>query len=364
MHLGRLWLTDFRCYEQVALELDPGATVITGRNGHGKTSLLEAVAWLATGRSMRGVPDKALVRSGTDTAIIRAEVVHNDRVALIEVAIATVGRNRMMVNKQSVSRRRDLAEHLRVTVFAPDDLALVKGGPAGRRDLLDDLLVASSPRFSAVITDYERVVKQRNALLRAGIRDADDRRTRDVLDARLVDTGSALIGGRLDMIARVSPETERAYASLAGAAPGFATRYEPEWHEGELARDDIATALTDALARLRKREEDRGVTLVGPHRDDWSLTLDGLDARHHASQGEQRTLALGLRLAGHRVVAETTETEPVLLLDDVFSELDEPRAAALVEHLPATQTLITTAGALPDGIHPSTWIEINDGAVV
>ena len=361
MHLGRLWLTDFRCYEHVELGLAAGATVVTGRNGHGKTSLLEAIAWLAGGRSIRGVPDKALVRSGQSVAIIRAEVHHPDRLALIEVAIQTVGRNRIMVNKQAVTRRRDLAEQLRVTVFAPDDLALVKGGPAGRRELLDDWLVSATPRFSAIITDYERVVKQRNALLRAGIRDADDRRTRDVLDARLVETGGALVGGRLDLIAALTPEIERAYTSLAGSAPGFATRYEAEWHEDALARDAIPDALHDALARVRKREEDRGVTLVGPHRDDWNLTLDGLDARHHASQGEQRTLALGLRLAGHRMVAESTGTEPVLLLDDVFSELDEQRATALVEHLPATQTLITTAGALPQGMHADAWIEIEHG---
>lgn len=364
MRLGRLWLNDFRCYEHVELALDPGCTVVTGSNGQGKTSLLEAVAWLATGRSVRGVPDRALVRSGCDEAIIRAEVEQPERSVLIEVAIRTVGRNRILANKQPVSRRRDLAEHLRVTVFAPDDLALVKGGPAGRRDLIDDLLVASTPRFSSVITDYERVIKQRNALLRAGIRTADDRTTREVLDARLVEAGAELVGGRLDLIERLTPEIGAAYAALAGDAPGFESRYEPEWHDGVLARDSITDALHASLDRLRKREEDRGVTLVGPHRDDWTLVLDHLDARHHASQGEQRTLALGLRLAGHRVVAEFVGIEPVLLLDDVFSELDVQRATALVEHLPATQTLITTAGALPDGIRADAWVRIERGALV
>ena len=304
------------------------------------------------------------MRSGQDEAIVRAEVEQPDRSVLIEVAIRTVGRNRILANKQPVSRRRDLAEHLRVTVFAPDDLALVKGGPAGRRELVDDLLVASAPRFSAVITDYERVVKQRNALLRAGIRNPDDRTTRDVLDARLVESGAALVLGRLDMIARLTPAVEAAYTSLAGSAPGFATRYVPEWHDDVLDREHIADALRDALARCRKREEDRGVTLVGPHRDDWSLMLDHLDARHHASQGEQRTLALGLRLAGHRVVAELVGVEPVLLLDDVFSELDAQRATSLVEHLPATQTLITTAGALPPGIAADAWVQIEHGRLV
>ena len=364
MQLSRLWLTDFRCYRHIELALDPGCTVITGNNGHGKTSLLEAVAWIATGRSVRGVPDRALVRSGQDEAIVRAEIIEPDRSVLVEVAIRTVGRNRIMANKQNVARRRDLAEHLRVTVFAPDDLTLVKGGPAGRRELVDDLLTASMPRFAAVITDYERVVKQRNALLRAGIRDADDRRTRDVLDARLVDAGSALVAGRLDMIARLTPAVEAAYTSLAGSAPGFVTRYEAEWHGEPLDRDEIPDAMRASLARLRKREEDRGVTLVGPHRDDWALMLDELDARHHASQGEQRTLALGLRLAGHRVIAELVGVEPVLLLDDVFSELDAQRATALVAHLPATQTLITTAGALPPGIRADAWVQIENGALV
>ncbi len=364
MRLGRLWLSDFRCYEHAEIAFDPGVTVVTGSNGQGKTSLLEAVGWVATGRSLRGVPDRTLVRAGTEQAIVRAEIEHPEHSVLVEAAINTVGRNRILANKQTVVRRRDLVEHLRVTVFAPDDLALVKGGPSGRREFIDDLLVSSAPRFSAVITEYERVIKQRNALLRAGIRDGDDRRTRDVFDARLVEVGAELVRGRLDIIDRLTPEVGHAYASLAGSAPGFLTAYEPEWHDGALSRDEVGAALTDALARLAKREEDRGVTLVGPHRDDWSLVLDDLDARHHASQGEQRTLALGLRLAGHRMVADAVGAEPVLLLDDVFSELDAERATALVDHLPATQTLITTAGALPESIRADTWLRIDAGRLV
>ena len=324
--------------------------MVTGSNGQGKTSLLEAVAWLATGRSLRGVPDRVLVRTGADEAIVRAEIAHGDHDVLIEAAIRTQGRNRILANKQAVTRRRDLAEHLRVTVFAPDDLALVKGAPAGRRDFVDDLLVASTPRLAGVITDYERVVKQRNALLRAGIRNAEDRTTRDVLNARLVASGAALVDARLELIERLTPAVRDAYASLAGDAPGFATSYEAEWSERPVGtrhgRDgDDATRSRG----WRAREEDRGITLVGPHRDDWTFVLDGMDARHHASQGEQRTLALGLRLAGHRVVADVVGAEPLLLLDDVFSELDAHRAAALVAHLPATQTLVTTAGRAARG---------------
>jgi len=362
--LGRLWLNDFRCYEHVELALGPGCTVVTGSNGQGKTSLLEAIAWLATGRSLRGVPDRALVRTGCDEAIVRAEVVHPDREVLLEAAIRVQGRNRILANKQTVTRRRDLVDHLRVTVFAPDDLALVKGSPAGRRDYLDDLLVLTTPRVAGVVTDYERVLKQRNALLRAGIRSAEDRTTRDVLDARLVASGGALVDARLALIERLRPTVRDAYASLAGDAPGFAAVYEPDWTDAALTAGETETALHDALARLRRREEDRGTTLVGPHRDDWTFVLDGMDARHHASQGEQRTLALSLRLAGHRLVAEVVGTEPLLLLDDVFSELDASRAAALVAHLPATQTLVTTAGALPEGIRAAAWLRIENGRVV
>ncbi len=364
MHLGCLWLTDFRCYEHVEVELGPGCTVITGSNGQGKTSLLEAIAWVATGRSLRGVPDRALVRAGCEQAIIRAAIDHGDREVLVEIALRAVGRNQILANKQSVTRRRDLAEFLRVTVFAPDDLALVKGGPAGRREYLDDLIVAATPRFAAVLTDYERVLKQRNALLRAGIRTVEDRTTRDVLDARLVDAGSELVRERLELIARLAPRVEDAYRTLAGAAPGFTAVYEPEWCAGPLAPGLVNAALTEALDALRRREEDRGVTLVGPHRDDWTLVLDGMDARHHASQGEQRTLALGLRLAGHRIVADASGDEPVLLLDDVFSELDAQRAAALVANLPATQTLVTTAGAVPEGIAADAWFRIHEGRVL
>ncbi len=364
MHLGRLGLTDFRCYEHVEVELGTGCTVITGSNGQGKTSLLEAMAWVATGRSLRGVPDRALVRSGGEEAIIRATIHHDEREVLVEIALRVAGRNQILANKQNVTRRRDLAQHLRVTVFAPDDLSLVKGGPAGRREYLDELVVATTPRFAAVINDYERVLKQRNALLRAGIRSAEDRTTRDVLDARLVESGSELVRGRLELIAELAPRVEAAYRTLAGSAPGFTAIYEPEWYAGPLAPETVTVALTEGLDALRRREEDRGITLVGPHRDDWSLVLDGMDARHHASQGEQRTLALGLRLAGHRIVAEATGAEPVLLLDDVFSELDAQRGAALVANLPATQTFVTTAGAVPEGIVADAWIRIHEGRVV
>jgi DNA replication and repair protein RecF len=367
MRLSRLWLQDFRCYDTVDVAFEEGCTVITGANGQGKTSLLEAVAWVATGRSFRGVPDAALVASGHDEAIVRAEIVEEDRTLLVEAALRSVGRNRVLVNKQSVTRRRDYANHLRVTVFSPDDLALVKGGPAQRRDYLDELLEASGPRFAQVRSDFERVLRQRNALLKGGIRDAEARTTLEVLDDRLVTSGGALVRGRLRLIERLTPGIAEAYESLAGVTPGMAMRYEAEWSEGALDPDrvdDVDDMLRAALEALRKREMDRGVTLVGPHRDDWRLVLNGLDARTHASQGEQRTLALGLRLAGHRLVALIVGSDPVLLLDDVFSELDPDRSAALVRHLPATQTLLTTAGVVPPGIEAERDLTVHAGAVV
>ncbi len=278
-----------------------------------------------------------------------------------------MGRNRVLMNKQPVTRRRDYADHLRVTVFSPDDLAMVKGGPARRRDYLDELLEASGTKYASVRADYERVLRQRNALLRGGVRDAEARTTLDVLDDRLVASGGELVRGRLRLIDRLTPGIAEAYESLAGVTPGMAMRYEAEWSEGTLEPsrvDDVDGLLRGALEALRRRETDRGITLVGPHRDDWRLMLNDLDARSHASQGEQRTLALALRLAGHRLIAVIVGSDPVLLLDDVFSELDPERSAALVVHLPATQTLLTTAGVIPPGIEAERHLTVHEGRVV
>ena len=235
---------------------------------------------------------------------MRAEIVDAERTVLVEAALRSVGRNRVLMNKQPVTRRRDYANHLRVTVFSPDDLAMVKGGPARRRDYLDELLEASGTKYASVRADYERVLRQRNALLRGGVRDAEARTTLDVLDDRLVASGGELVRGRLRLIDRLTPGIAEAYESLAGVTPGMAMRYEAEWSEGALEPsrvDDVDGLLRGALETLRRRETDRGITLVGPHRDDWRLMLNDLDARSHASQGEQRTLALALRLAGHRL---------------------------------------------------------------
>jgi DNA replication and repair protein RecF len=304
-----------------------------------------------------------LVRTGREQAILRAEVTDANRAQLLEAELHAQGRNRVRLNRHPLGRARDLLGLLRVTVFAPDDLQLAKGGPAERRGYLDELLVAITPRYEAARADFERVLRQRNALLRRGMAGEDSVSTLAVFDDQLVRAGGELVRGRLRLVDRLSGRLRDAYRALAGGPADVTAVYEAEWAEGAVPADAgaVEELLRAALAARRRQELDRGVTLVGPHRDEWRLRIDGLDARTHASQGEQRTLALALRLAGHRVCTEMVGAEPVLLLDDVFSELDHARAAALVEHLPAGQTLITTTAPLPAGIRPELRLRVDDG---
>jgi DNA replication and repair protein RecF len=295
-------------------------------------------------------------------------VVDGPRVQLLEAEIRASGRNRVQLNRQAVQRTRDLLDLMRVTVFAPDDLQLVKGGPAGRRDYLDDLLAAISPRYEAARADYDRVLRQRNALLRGGLRGEDAVVTLDVFDAQLASAGAELTRGRIRLLERLVPAIAHAYAELAGDATPVTASYEAEWlpvAEGDGIDPDLAfeSVLLDALGARRRAETERGVTLVGPHRDEWRLRVGGFDSRTHASQGEQRTLALALRLGGHRLCAELTGTAPVLLLDDVFSELDEQRSVALVAHLASGQTLVTTAGAVPRGVSADRLLRVDAGRI-
>jgi len=358
VQLAHLWLTDFRGHQASEVEVGPGITVFAGGNAQGKTTVLEAVGWLARMSSFRGAPDAALVRVGCERAVVRAEIVPANRGPgvrpdLIEAEIAAAGRNRVLLNRKPLPRARDLLGSLRVTVFAPDDLRLVKGGPAERRTELDELLVALSPRYDAVQSDYERVLKHRNAWLRTWSR-ADDPATLDVWDDQLVRAGAELVRGRLKLLDRLAAPLGKAYGDVAGAAADVAGAYEAAWAGDvildETRLDDVAPLLAEAVARSRSADLERRLTLVGPHRDDWRLSIDGLDARRFASQGEQRSLALAVRLAGHVVISDVVGEPPVLLLDDVFSELDETRAHNLVAHMPIAQALVTTAGALPPGL--------------
>ena len=241
--MTRLALTDFRCYSGVDLVLPAGVTVVSGANGEGKTSLLEALGWAATTRSFRRVPDTALVRTGADAAYLRVTVEEPDREQLMEAEIRAAGRNRVRLNRQALARARDLLGLVRVTVFAPDDLQLVKGGPAERRSYLDELLVAVAPRYDGVRAEYERVLKQRNALLRQGLRGPDAESTLVVFDDQLVRAGSELVRGRLRLTARLLPALRDAYRGLAGPGDEVDAAYEAEWAEGSVTpvADDVPT---------------------------------------------------------------------------------------------------------------------------
>jgi DNA replication and repair protein RecF len=360
VQLHRVWLTDFRSYETVEVELAPGLTALLGDNGQGKTNLLEALAWLARLSSFRGAPTEALVRRGAAHAVVRAEGEREGRSILIETQIVPSGRTKVLVNRQPLARARDLLGVLRVTVFSPDDLELVKGGPAERRRLLDDALVSLHPRNDALQTEVDKILRQRNALLKqaAGQRPerlADDVAcTLDVWDDKLADAGGRLAAARRDLLDRVVPALQRGYTAVAGRDDDVRASYEAAWD---------AAGLAESLRAARGDDLRRGVSTVGPHRDEVVLTIAGLPARTHASQGEQRSLALALRLATHEVVTELTGSAPVLLLDDVFSELDPDRSDALLANLPPGQTVLTSASGLPPKAQPELVLRVAGGTV-
>jgi DNA replication and repair protein RecF len=356
MRLDRIWLTDLRSYPSAEVELSPGLTALLGDNGQGKTNLLEAIAWLATLASFRGAPNEALVRRGADRAVIRAEGEREGRSILIEAEIVANGRNRVLVNRQPLKKARDLLGVLRVSVFSPDDLEMVKGGPAERRRYLDDALVASHPRYDALRSEVDKVLKQRNALLKGcgGRLDEGATLTLDVWDAKLVDAGGALASARRNLLARLAPVLSATYDAVAHGPAEIEATYRAEWE---------TTGLAAALASARRDDVRRGVSTVGPHRDDVDLQIGGMPARTHASQGEQRSLALALRLAAHHVITDVTGSAPVLLLDDVFSELDPDRSDALLANLPPGQTLLSSASGLPPRARPDLVLRVADGKV-
>lgn len=357
MHLSRLWLTDFRNYATAELAPAPfGLTVIQGANGEGKTNLLEAVAYLATLASFRNAPRDALVRDGCERAVVRAEAEREGRRLLLEAELSLSGRDRVQLNRQPLRRSRELLGALRVSVFSPDDLALVKAGPGGRRDYLDSVLVALHPRNDELQNDVERILRQRGALLKqsGGRLSSEIADSLDVWDAKLAAQGQALVDAREELLARLAPVLTDAYSRVARQPADVTTIYQRSW-SGPIA---------DALAASRPDDVRRGVTLVGPHRDEVVFSIGGLPARSHASQGEQRSLALALRLAGHQVVSAAVGDSPVLLLDDVFSELDPDRSDALLDTLPEGQAILTTAGPLPAGARPEVTVRVRAGTVV
>lgn len=357
MLVERLELVDFRNYGEATFVLTEGVTAIIGRNAQGKTNVAEALAFLATLDSFRRVPTAALIREGADSAVIRAVIRHEDgREILVEIQIPRQGRTSVLVNKQRLARTRDLLGVLRVSVFSPDDLELVKGAPAERRQFVDDVLVALALKNDALRLELDRILRQRNTLLRqsGGRLSEEIGFSLDVWDDKLAAVGDELGHERATVIARLRPGVEEAYQQLAGRPMSVGMIYEPDWR-----RSGLKAALTSA----RSDDIRRGVSTVGPHRDDLELVLGALPARTHASQGEMRCLALAMRLAAHRLVTAATGMTPLLVLDDVLSELDPERCAALLTHLPPGQVIITTASPLPESAQPDRIIRIAAGRV-
>ncbi|MEV6035560.1 DNA replication/repair protein RecF [Nonomuraea sp. NPDC052116] len=394
MHVAHLSLTDFRSYASVELGLEPGVTAFVGPNGQGKTNLVEALGYVATHSSHRVSSDAPLVRKGATRAIVRCAVHRDDRRALVELELNPGRANRARLNRSPVSRARDVVGLLRTVLFAPEDLSLSKGDPAERRRFLDDLLVARTPRFAGVRADYDRVLKQRGALLRTaaqarrGSRSArraesdsgftaagagDVLSTLEVWDAHLARHGAELLRARLELVEALRPLVAGAYSALAPGSDPATLAYRStlstggdtdegvseDEAAGERGSFDTQTLSTDLgktleerlrerLLEVRSAELERGVTLVGPHRDDLILGLGDLPARGYASHGESWSFALALRLAAYDLL-RADGGDPVLILDDVFAELDSQRRRRLAEIVaPAEQVLITAA--VPDDV--------------
>jgi DNA replication and repair protein RecF len=361
MYVRQLVVTDFRSWEHAELDLEPGISVLIGANGQGKTNLIEALGYLSTLSSHRVATDAPLVRHGATRAIVRTTVIHAGRELTVELEITPGRANRARINRSPVPRLRDLLGVLWTVLFAPEDLALVRGDPGQRRRFLDDLLVLRAPRLAGVQADYDKVLRQRGALLRsagAARRSSGgaDLRTLDVWDGHLARHGAELLGARLDLVAELTPYVVEAYQAVApemaavrleyrsSLGAGFPPRVQ---EKGKADVDALEAAMLAELARVRASEVERGMCLVGPHRDDLELGLGEMPAKGYASHGESWSFALALRLASYQLL-RSSGAEPVLLLDDVFAELDTHRRARLAKVALAAEQVVVTAAVAAD----------------
>ena len=369
MQLARLELVDFRNHPAVGVDLQPGVNLFVGRNGVGKTNLLEAIAFLASLSSYRASQDAALVRSGRASAIIRASALRSGRRLLVELELRPGTGLRGRVNRSPVPRARDLLGAVRAVIFAPEDLALVRGDPEERRRFLDGLAVQRLPRYHAVRQDFDRILRQRNTLLRSagGRLPSAGLGTLEVWDERLAATGGEVWAERLRLLAALEPCAVEAYRTVAHDSQAVGLRYQSSLGDDVPHEPDaklLAKVLQARLRQDRGRELERGLTLTGPHRDEVVLRLDELPARTHASHGEAWSLALALRLGAHTLLASDGE-EPVLLLDDVFAELDRDRRRRVAEIAAGAEQAIVTAAVaeeVPAELHAATF-EVSPGEV-
>jgi len=363
VYVAHLTLHDFRSYASADVALDPGVTAFVGRNGQGKTNLVEAVDYLSRLSSHRVATDAPLVRAGCEQAVVRAAVVKDGRTAVLEVEINPGRANRARVNKSVLPRTRDLVGLVRTVVFSPEDLALVKGDPSERRRFLDDLLVLRTPRLTGLRADYDRVLKQRNSLLKSMLAARRGRRddehaasTLVVWDEQLARHGAELLAARVALVDDLRPYVGKAYEAVArGASREDA---ELEYRSTVPLEDDLTGSFLAALAERRKEELDRGLSLVGPHRDDLLLTLapagsgdgpgDKLPVKGYASHGESWSFALALRLAAYDLLRADGD-DPILVLDDVFAELDSGRRAQLADLVAGAEQVLVTA-AVPEDV--------------
>lgn len=359
MHLNSLSLRDFRSWPTLDLELEPGVTVFVGRNGHGKTNIMEAIGYVAHLSSHRVSTDAPLVRSGADKAVISATAINEGRELTAHLLINAHRANQAQINRTKLKSPREILGVVKTVLFAPEDLALVKGEPAERRKYLDTILATRQPRLAGLKADYDRVLKQRNALLksagaalRRGYGDSDGAAalsTLDVWDAQLAHLGSQLIFHRLQLVAELQIQVPQAYATIAPESRPARVEYRstvPAVGDAEL----IEAAMLAELGAKRQREIDRGISLVGPHRDDVELILGTDPAKGFASHGETWSYALSLRIAEFHLV-KGSGSDPILILDDVFAELDAKRRTRLVEVAAGVEQVLITAavdGDLPE----------------
>jgi DNA replication and repair protein RecF len=375
VYLEKLSLTDFRSYAQVDLSLEPGVTVLVGSNGIGKTNLMEAIGYLATLNSHRVSTDAPLLRFGAERAMIRAKLVRGEQSTVLELEINAARANRGRINRSNPVRARDLLGICQTVLFAPEDLALVKGDPSSRRRFLDELLVSLIPRHAATRSDYDRVLKQRNALLksaRAGKFSTGHEATLDVWDQHMARAGAELLHARLELVERLQPHLKNAYAQLTDGTKEAAAVYRSTLQDildddGAAAETDAASApaedlrllsveqLTDryiqAFSASRRKELERGISLVGPHRDELELVLGSAPAKGYASHGETWSMCLSLRLASYYVMlddARTGGSPPILILDDVIAELDVQRRRKLAAIVSGAEQVLVTAAVEAD----------------